>query len=71
MKNTEHEWIVVYHSTMQHKISIAKAVLEDNGIKAVDLNKKDSAYTMIGEIELFVQPKDETLARFLINENKL
>jgi hypothetical protein len=65
------EWKVVYRSTQAHKVNIVKAVLEDNGIRAVDLSKKDSAYTMLGEIELYVQPKDEVLARFLIKNNDL
>ncbi len=65
------EWVVVYTSTQAHKINIAKAVLEDNGIKAIDLSKKDSSYTMIGEIELYVNPQDVTLAQFLIKENQL
>ena len=71
MKHTRNEWVVVYRNTHSYKINIAKAVLEENGIKAIDISKKDSAYTMIGEIELYVQPKDETLAKFLINEHQL
>jgi len=65
------EWTVIYRTTQQHKANIAKAVLEENGINSVDLSKKDSSYTMLGEIELYVQPKDEVLARFLINEHQL
>lgn len=65
------EWVVVYRSTQPHKVNIAKAILEENGIHAVDLSKKDSAYTVLGDIELYVQPKDEVLARFLIDKNDL
>ena len=65
------EWRVIYRSAQAHKVNIAKAILEENGIKAVDLSKKDSAYTMLGEIELYVQPKDEVLAKFLIKNNDL
>jgi hypothetical protein len=63
--------VILYSSTQQHKIEIVKAVLEDNQIKGVEINKKDSAYTFIGEIDLFVNKKDEVLAKFLIKTHEL
>lgn len=65
------DWIRVYVSELEHKINIVKAVLEDNQIDAFEVNKKDSAYTFIGEIELYVHEKDAVLAKFLINSNQL
>ena len=50
-------WIKIYSTTQQHLVEIAKGVLKENGIESVILNKKDSAYTMIGEIELYANPE--------------
>jgi hypothetical protein len=65
------EWVKIYSSTLPHKVNIVKAFLEDNHIKSFDIDKKDSSYTFIGEIELYVQQPDAVLARFLIEKNGL
>ena len=67
----ENDWICIYASIYQHKVEIVKAVLEDNSITSVIMNKQDSAYTSIGEIELYVNTDNEVLSRFLISENSL
>jgi len=46
---------------------IAKAILEENGIKAVDLSKKDSAYKF-GDIEVCVNRDHVIKALLLIKE---
>ena len=71
MKDPGPEFVKVYTSTLPHKIQIVSAVLEDNGIKSFEINRKDSAYTFMGEIDLFVNGKDEVLAKFLIKSNEL
>jgi hypothetical protein len=43
-----------------------KALLAGEDIEAVILDKKDSSYTVFGEIELYVQPENENLAVELI-----
>jgi hypothetical protein len=65
------DWVVVYTSTLPHKVNIVKAVLEDNNIQSVEINRKDSAYTFIGEIDLCVHKKDSILSEFLIKSNEL
>jgi putative signal transducing protein len=65
------DWVKIYSSTEIHKIEIVKAVLEDNGIQSFEINKKDSSYTSIGEIELYVNTENEILANLIINENSL
>ena len=65
------EWISIYISDQPHKIEIVKAFLEDNRIPTVPVNKKDSSYITIGDIELFCRKEDAVLASFLIKENQL
>ena len=50
-------WKKIYSTTYLHKAEIAKAVLQDNDIEAMILNKRDSMY-LIGEIELYALQKD-------------
>lgn len=65
------DWVMVYTSTLPHKVNIVKAVLEDNQIKSFEVNKKDSSYTFMGEVDLFVHRNDEVLSRFLIKTHDL
>ena len=71
MDERNQEWVRVYTSTFPHKISIVKAVLEENQIASFEVNKKDSAYIAIGEIDLFVNKDDSVLAEFLIKSHNL
>jgi len=64
-------WIRIYTSGQPHKISIVSALLADNNIESYEINKIDSAYNAIGEIELYVFIDDEVLARFIIKQNEL
>ena len=47
-----------------------KNYLMDENIEAVVMNKKDSAYTVFNEVELYVPPEDEYLAVELIKSFK-
>jgi len=64
-------WQLIYYSDKQHLVQIVKAVLEDNGIETFELNKKDSTYITVGEIELYVKQEEVSLARIIIEQNKL
>ena len=66
MKSSE-EWIPVYRSELPHRITIARAVLEDNGIVSMELNKKDSNL-IVGEIEVYVRPEDAALAKIILEQ---
>ncbi len=71
MVQNDPDWVMVYTSTLPHKVNIVKAVLEDNQIKSFEVNRKDSAYIFIGEIDLFVHRNDEVLSQFLIKTHEL
>lgn len=63
-------WQKIYSSSFEHKLEIVKAVLEDEGINSVIVNKKDSAY-LFGELELYVQNDHVMRARRIINKEAL
>lgn len=68
MKNPQ--WTKIYSSDEIHKIQILKSVLAESGIASFEINKKDSSYISIGEIELYVNPDDEALARIIISRHE-
>jgi hypothetical protein len=64
-------WVKVYGSNQPYKVSIVSAVLADNNIESHEINKIDSAYNAIGEIELYVSEENEVLALFIIKQGNL
>jgi len=64
-------WQRIYFSDKPHLVEIAKAILEENSIESVVVDKRDSSYVTIGEVELFVKDDDVILAKFLISQNNL
>ena len=63
-------WKRVYSNQFEHKVEIVKALLKDNGIDSVIVNKKDSAY-LFGEIELYVNQDYVLKANNIITKDKL
>mgnify|MGYP000279781630 FL=1 len=60
---------LVYSTTLDHMAALIKGALEAEGISALELNQKDSAYTVFGQIELYVAPEDEEKAQEIISRN--
>lgn len=56
MKN----WTKVFEDQNQIRVEIVKGVLEEKGIAAVILNKKESIYQVTGTFEVLV-PNEQTL----------
>ncbi|MDD5570191.1 MAG: DUF2007 domain-containing protein [Bacteroidales bacterium] len=69
----EKDWVVVYSTPLEYKVDIIKAVLAENEIQSVVINKQDSMYktTFGGTIELFVNRDDALKALQIINNQKL
>ncbi|MFW5792838.1 MAG: putative signal transducing protein [Bacteroidota bacterium] len=63
-------WEKVYTSAIEHRVEIVKAVLKDNEIDAVSINKKDRSY-LFGEIELYVHADHVIKAMSIINKENL
>ena len=62
----ENGWQVVYLSNQLQNIEIVKAALADNDIQAVVIDKRDSIYVTIGDMEIYVSNEDAILARLII-----
>jgi len=54
-----------------HLVEIVKAVLADHNIPAVVVDKRDSSYVSIGDIEVYVSEENAILARVIIEQNQL
>jgi len=50
----EKDWVIAYESKQEYLAEIARAVLSDNDIESVIINKKDSIYNSFGDIEVYV-----------------
>jgi len=70
MKTLDKNWVSVYSSAYMHQINLVKAVLKENNIASVIINKQDSSYHF-GEIELHVQADDVLVAKQIIQKNNL
>ncbi len=67
----EKEWKSIYISNKMHMVEIVKAVLADNDIQSVVVDKRDSSYISIGDIEVYVSEENVILAQVLIEQNSL
>lgn len=63
------EWIKIYSFESQHQAEIIKSILQQNDVKAVIVNAKDSLF-MIGEYELYVTKDLEKKAQAIVDEYK-
>lgn len=64
----EKNWVRVYFSFSEPDVYIKKQLLENNGIEAVIINKQDSLYRPVGEVELFVLRDKILKAKQLIDK---
>lgn len=60
-------WFKIYTTGNYAEASIIKGMLEENNIATVLLNKQDSSYLFLGEIELYVSVHFKDVALHLIN----
>ena len=66
----EKDWVNVFTTNQAYLAEMIKDVLADNDIQAVIMNKQDSAYITIGDIEIYVKAENVIKAKFLINKLK-
>lgn len=67
----ESGWVNVYTTDQVHLAEVAKVLLLENQIESVIVDKRDSSYITIGEVELFVRDHDVMKAKFLLEKNDL
>ncbi len=66
--NVDEAWEIIYSSPLLYKTEILRALLEEEEIPAVVINKMDSAYLSFGEIELYVQRQDVLKAMQVVSK---
>jgi len=62
------DWIKVLSTTELYKAKVLEAVLKENNIACHVMNKQDSAYVVIGEIDIYVNEADKEAALELLNK---
>jgi hypothetical protein len=63
----DEQWEVVFRSPTLYRVEMLKGLLEEENIPAVVVNKQDSSYIVIGEIELYIKREDILKAKQIIN----
>ncbi|SKC00340.1 putative signal transducing protein [Dyadobacter psychrophilus] len=65
-------WVKAFQSAQMIRAEIAREILEQNGIAAVIVDKKDSSYPIFGMYEVHVPASDLSQAQTIItNEGAL
>lgn len=62
-------WKSIYRTKDRIKAEIVKDVLEDRDITAIIVNKQDSAYVVLGELEIHVPLEEVMEALKIINDD--
>lgn len=63
-------WIKVFEDKNQIRAEIVKGVLEESGISAVVMNKKETVYNVFGTYEVLV-PQGDALAAMQLIQNEI
>jgi hypothetical protein len=66
----DENWAKAYQSTQMIRAEIARELLEQNGIAAVIVNRKDSSYPIFGMCEVHVPAGDLTQAQIILNNEE-
>ena len=69
-KESEQEsaWELVFSSTALYGAGMVKSLLEEEEIPAIIVNKQDSSYITIVEIEVYVKRDDVLRAKQIVNQ---
>ncbi len=65
------DWVSVFSSTQLHQVELLKQLLDRENIPCIILNRRDSFYITIGEIDLMV-PRDQAVrAKKVVTDSAL
>lgn len=62
------DWQMVFSTDQAYQAYIIKDVLKDHEIEAVVIDKQDSFYVTVGDIEVYVEPDNVIKAKHLIKK---
>lgn len=61
------DWVKLLDSSDRFQVEVILQMLKSHDLRAVKLDKQDSAYLSIGSIEIYVHRDDIIKAKFLID----
>ncbi len=64
----ENDWVKVFVTGNPVEAQIILAMLQENEIEAVEMNKIDSSYTIFGNAEIYCKANQVMVARHLIEQ---
>lgn len=64
-------WAKIYATDADYKVDIARNILNEVEIQSVIVDKKDSAYGVFGEIELYVQRQNVIKALHILSKKEI
>ena len=67
IKKVERNWDKIFVSTNPDLVDLFIQLLKEQNIKSVAINKKDSSYTIFGNIELYVKNTDIAKSKEIID----
>ncbi len=62
------DWQIVFMTTQAYQAYIIQDLLQDHDIEAVVIDKQDSFYVTVGEIEVYVEPENVIKAKHLVKK---
>jgi hypothetical protein len=65
------EWALLATYALEYQAAILEAALKEEEIACVVINRKDSAYRFIGEVEVYVKKEDFLPARRTLEKKEL
>jgi hypothetical protein len=65
------DWILLRTFPLEYQAELLKAALAEEGIESFIINRRDSAYRFIGEIEVYVKKGDYLLAQHVAEKTEL
>lgn len=66
----EQNWTRVYSTRDPIKAELVKGMLKEEGIEAVELNKRDSCYGNFGSIEIYCHADQLLTALFILKKTE-
>ena len=66
-QKVERNWTKIFVSTNPNLVDLFIQFQEEENIKSVAINKKDSSYTIFGNIELYVKDTDMKKSKEIID----
>jgi len=66
-KAMDEQWEMIFSSAALYRAEMLKSLLLEEGIPAVVINKQDSSYIVIGEVEVYSKREDVLKAKLIVN----